>query len=142
MQDQNLIQPADALSCRINAYGVNFEPDLFLADSVFDPKRILYKGAMGASRFEWVGETRPRTKKNLEYFQLVVSISRARTREHQIEKAILFLRHYKSELLRLAAFPGVEMVMLCRPRQKGEIDSPVPNELLQIANESKVSLMI
>ncbi len=121
--------------CVLSAYGIGFEPTLFLSEMSFDPELILYKGKMGFRTFEWVGEVRPRTKEIFEYTHLILNVSKSGVSATQHTEAILFLKQYQSEILRLSKFPNVEHLGLHCRLTKGESFEDYPDKLIDLAKD-------
>lgn len=98
--------------CFLSAYGIGFEPELFLSEPSFDPELIIFKGSMGLKTFEWVGKVRPRTKKIFEYTHLILKISKSESSAVRFEEATNFFNQYRDEVLRLSKFHNVEHIIL------------------------------
>ena len=131
-----------APGCILSVYGINFEPTLFLEKSTFDPKLIIFKGSMGFKTFEWVGEVRPRTKVILEQKHLILSVSKSNARITQTEEAMLFLKQYQNEILRLSEFPKVEHILLIRAVAKGEPRGETSDEFANLAFSCGVNCLM
>jgi hypothetical protein len=144
VEENNWLNNPDlyAPGCILSAYGINFEPILFLEKSTFDPKLIIFKGSMGFRTFEWVGEVRPRTKVIFEYQHLVLKISKSDARATQTEEAMLFLKQYQNEILRLSEFPNVEQTLLTRALAKGELREEESDEFMDLASSCGVSFFM
>ncbi len=125
--------------CVLSAYGIGFEPTLFLSEMSFDPELILYKGKMGFRTFEWVGEVRPRTKEIFEYTHLILNVSKSGVNATQHTEAILFLKQYQNEILRLSKFPNVEHLGLHCRLTKGESFEDYPDKLIDLADDCGIT---
>ena len=125
--------------CVLSAYGIGFEPALFLSETSLDPELILYKGKMGFRTFEWVGEVRPRTKEIFEYTHLILNVSKSGVSATQHTEAILFLKQYQNEILRLSKFPNVEHLGLHCRLTKGESFEDYPYKLIHLADDCGIT---
>jgi len=124
--------------CILNAYGIGFEPELFLDETTFDAKLIIFEGKSGFRTFEWIGETRPRTKKIFEYAHLVLKLSKSTANAIQHQEATLFLKQYRDEVLRLSKFSNVEDVMLTFSVANDESFEKHSREFLDLAFDSGI----
>jgi len=99
--------------CILQAYGVGFEPELFLTEVNLEPMRVILKDKLKL----------PKQLKNkiveasgvLGIFDipfLLVRVSNAKSMSSQIEEATLFLTQYYNELKRLGNFPNVESISM------------------------------
>jgi len=140
MEENNSLNNPNLYSygCALNAYGIGFEPELFLERTTFDPKLIVFKGKSGIRTFEWAGENKPRTKVIFEYVHLVLKVSKSRVSAIQYQEAKMFLKQYRGEILRLSKFPNVKDVMLKFSVVKGELVEDHPRELVNLAFSSGV----
>lgn len=127
--------------CFLNAYGIGFEPELFLSETTFYLKRILFKGEMGMRTFKWFGETRPREKVIYEYSNLILLVSNAKTNATRFKEATLFLKKYRSEIIRLSEFKGVETIILTFSPLGFEPIENFPDELSDLAIECGITLI-
>lgn len=106
----NLYQSA---GCIFQAYGKGFEPELFLLDTTFDSKLVLFKGKLGLPANS-KGKT-PNLGSELEIFEipfLLLEVSKAEGAENQLTDAFSFLKQYRNEIQRLQNFPQVESISL------------------------------
>lgn len=135
MEENSWLRNPDLYSpgCALSAYGIGFEPELFLEKTTFDPKLIVFKGSLGFKTFKWVGEVRPRTKVIYEYKRLILKVSKSEASTPQIEEAMLFLKQYRDEILRLSEFPNVEHVLLTRGLAKHEPREKLSDEFMELA---------
>ena len=127
--------------CLLDAYGIDFEPEIFLSETTFYSKRILYQGKLGFRTFKWAGVTRPREKVIYEYSNLILLVSNSKSNATRIEEATLFLKKYRSEITRLAKFKGVEKITLTFSPLGFELIEDVPDELNDLANECGIALI-
>jgi hypothetical protein len=125
--------------CVLSAYGIGFEPTSFLSETSFDPELILYKGKMGFRTFEWVGDVRPRTKEIFEYTHLILNVSKSGVNPTQHTEAMLFLKQYEIEILRLSKFPNVEHLALHCGLTKGESFEDYPDKLIDLADDCGIT---
>ena len=130
-----------APGCFLSASGIGFEPEVFLAQTSFYSKRILFKGKMGFKTFEWVGDVRPRTKQIFEFTHLILLASASNVRSTQIKEAFLFLKRYQDEILRLSDFPNVEELNLeFSPLAVEEKLAEPPEEIISLTKKCGLSL--
>ena len=128
--------------CILSASGIDFEPALFLENSIFDPKLIIFKGSMGFKTFEWVGEVRPRTKVMFEYRHLILKASKSEANAIQIKETMLFLKRYRNEILRLSKFSNVRDISLTRAIAKGDPREEASDEFVDLAFSCGVSILM
>jgi hypothetical protein len=132
-----------APGCYLSASGIGFEPEAFLAETVFYPKRILFRGKMGFRSFGWVGDSQPRTKQIFEYRHLILLVSNSDVRETQLREALLFVKKYQDEVLRLSNFPNVEQVLLQFSVKREDFAKPkLSDELLDLCYQSGITFLI
>jgi len=119
--------------CVLSAYGIDFDPESFLSETIFDPKLIIFKGQIGCKTFEWVGEIKPRTKEVFEYSHLVLKISKSEAHPVQVDEAALFLQQYQAEIKRLSEFAQVETVLLQFSVAEGELRENLSRDFMDLA---------
>jgi len=119
--------------CALSTYGINFDPESFLSETSFDPQLTIFKGQMGFKTFEWVGETKPRTKEIFEYSHLVLKVSKSEAHPIQVDEATLFLQQYNEEIKRLSEFAQVETVLLQFSVAEGELGENLSQDFMDLA---------
>lgn len=115
----NLYNPKvyETLGCLLQAYGTNFEPDVFLSESNFSQHEIQFRGTLGLP-----SKVRKKVEKEeLPYLGafdifdtpfLLINMSEASKLSLQIEEATLFLKHHLDDLKKLQSYPNVENVLV------------------------------
>jgi hypothetical protein len=100
------------LGCTLQAYGANFEPNVFLDLTNIPKEKIIFKGTLGLP-----DEIRERVNNpdDITIFDtpyLVIKISDAADISLQIDEAMLFLKEYTPDLIKLRSYPNVESVLI------------------------------
>jgi hypothetical protein len=100
----NLYNPKvyETVGCTLQAYGTNFEPDVFLSESNFSQDEIQFKGEL----------LYPSALEIFDTPFLLISMSEASELPLQIKEATLFLKHHLDDLKKLQSYPNVENVLI------------------------------
>ncbi len=139
----NLVQRP---GCTLQANGMNFDAKLFLIQTTFEQKQIVFAGILELPE-EIKRKLADDAPEGIEVFEttfLLLSVSESETKITQFEEALIFLRKHRDEILRLSKFPKVEEVLLkFMIVDKGE--SPIenlPNELEELIDECGISSLM
>ncbi len=147
MEDNNLISNPNFCGhgCSLSAHGIDFEPELFLSQTTLAPDVILAYGKLGMPE-ELRSKVAEKDFEGTVLFDatvLIINISDSGVNKIQYTEAILFLKQYRDEVLRLSNFPNVEQVNLSCIAANGEIcEESYPDELLELAGECGLTCLM
>lgn len=120
--------------CVLNAYGMGFEPELFLSETTFDPELIVLKGKLDFLQGfkNKAAKADPEGAKLFETTFLSLILSKSEESATQVNEAILFFERYRDEVLRLSKFPNIKHLSLVFKVVRDEQES-LPDEIENVA---------
>lgn len=129
--------------CVLQADGIGFEPEKFLAQTTFDLETILFHGKLGLpdALKRKVAETEPGGLILFETTFLLLKVSEAKAKLIQLEEARRFLGQNRNEIRRLRNFPQVENMYLKFSSNDEEPSESVVDEFMELAGDCGVDGM-
>ncbi len=130
--------------CALSASGAGFEPELFLRETSFPSELILFTGILDFPEElkNKINEIEPSSSNIFEDTFLIIKVSDAGKSANQHKEAMLFLKQYCNEILRLSKFPNVEQVVLRCMTSDDESFKNHPEELINLGFDCGLSSLM
>lgn len=128
--------------CVLNAYGMDFNPELFLSDTTFDPELIAFVGKLDFPQDfkKKSAKVEPEGAKLFDTTFLSLVLSKSEESATQVKEATLFFQRYQDEVLRLSKFPNIEHLSLVFRVMRDEQEN-LPIEFQELAVNSGITMI-